>query len=713
MSSSSYSAWLDKRNTLTAQLEEDPYNLVIYSQRSHVYEELGYPDLAASDAYRALLLSDEVQDDCGEYYEDARASFENFLRREGLGSTASEDHETGSNAETSTGLAERLNGVSFSSADPDANGQEKEETNDEDEDEEEEEEEDEEDEEDGLPDELVEEKVSEYALDSYRTIARNLKHIGCARSAFDFCKRGLYVFRGDPVISALKQEIIQEHFPSSSSSSSSSSSDNTTTIPADFDPDDLPEKGSVRRELYPWNSHKPDRFSAESLAFLNEEMRKVAPKCEVRVSTLPLLGSAVQEGGEAKQDSDSDSNSNSTTTTTTAAATSIQQLGVFAKEDIAPGEVFLNENSLLTANNRLHEPLCDACSSVLPHNLPAGSLSAALAGEHPSNSLSLSSSTTTAPSGSFSPSSTSNPTSSSPPSASDPSSPSASNPTTTTAADIPYCPSCDDTVFCSRTCYDLAMTHYHPSVCGKDVDTIARDTSAREAADALYLLLLGRALAMAETTGHHPLELKEVKFIWGDFTSPAHPVDSLPFTFASNIQGPLHILEKMDINIFTALERYDTWVLNTLYAKFRGTASARLSTRDGRPEVSAVHPMWCLANHSCDPNVSWEWGGSVRFWARERRVKWGDGLGDGVGGGEGGGKAEAGGEGSGKGEAGREQKEQTGRIGGVKAGEEIMSHYCDVDLGVHDRREWAVGALGGLCMCERCVWEDKHTGETA
>jgi hypothetical protein len=40
--------------------------------------------------------------------------------------------------------------------------------------------------------------------------------------------------------------------------------------------------------------------------------------------------------------------------------------------------------------------------------------------------------------------------------------------------------------------------------------------------------------------------------------------------------------------------------------------------------------------------------------------------------------------------------------GGIKNGEEILSHYCDIELKVHDRREWAKGSLGGWCMCDRC-----------
>lgn len=56
------------------------------------------------------------------------------------------------------------------------------------------------------------------------------------------------------------------------------------------------------------------------------------------------------------------------------------------------------------------------------------------------------------------------------------------------------------------------------------------------------------------------------------------------------------------------------------------------------------------------------------------------------------------------------------RRGGISKGEEVLNHYCDVELPVGTRREWAVGALGGVCVCERCVWEEgqelsKGTGE--
>jgi hypothetical protein len=258
------------------------------------------------------------------------------------------------------------------------------------------------------------------------------------------------------------------------------------------------------------------------------------------------------------------------------------------------------------------------------------------------------------------------------------------------------CEECEEVFFCSSDCHDMAQDCYHSSLCGVSVDQ--GKVPASEAADHLYTLLLIRALALAQTQDLHPLELDEVRYIWGDYhgrdldtvwqvdstgrlkNAFANVPQTLPFSFKNNILMPLHVLEKMDVNIFEQSHRYDTWIFNTLYAKFRGTASAQQGL-DGRPEISAVHPMWCLANHSCDPNVAWEWRGSMRFWTREKLVEW----------------------------QGRDSSTRPG----LRKDEEVFGHYCDVHLPVKERREWAVGALGGDCMCARCVWEEaeeqKHT----
>ncbi|MCJ1322622.1 hypothetical protein MMC15_007971 [Xylographa vitiligo] len=509
---------------LTDTLYKSPYDAKAYLRRAELYQDLGFPDLAAGDAYKALLLTDEATDESGEYHKVA------------LGSLVDSKDED-------------------------------------------------------VPTDVYARSI---ASKCYRLLTSNLRICGCVKSAFSSCERGLAVDSNDIFLEKQKASIIYEH---------------ESLRDSQFDPAELSDQGSVRRELYAWNTHEPDRFSTQSLTFLNTELSKVAPRCSVIAVDLPLL-----------------------TEDDVLAATKVKvkQLGIFANEDIAPGDTVLHETSILTANNRLHDLLCDACSSELP------------------------------------------PISSHQP--------------------IYACPECDDTVYCSEHCLSVASSTYHPAVCGKDVDAIGKDTDPKEAADALYLLLLGRVMALSETQDLHPLELKETKYIWGDFIHPnskyvhsSTASDStiahhLPFSFTYNILSPLHILEKMDIDIYANLERYDLWIFNTLYAKLRGTASARLSTRDGRPEVCAVHPMWCLANHSCAPNVRWEWGADIKFWARagDEVVRWGP----------------------------RKDDEAESRwAGGIGKGQEVLNHYCDPDLDVKGRREWAVGALGGMCVCERCLWE--------
>ncbi|KUI64759.1 hypothetical protein VM1G_00737 [Cytospora mali] len=537
-----YQDLLDRREQLTDWLAESPYDLIRHLQRAVVYSNLGYPDLAAGDAYRALLLTDEVRNEGFEFHEQAVASLQSYssspdalpevLRHGALGQE---------------GSAHIVNGCGPQGPEP------------------------------------HHELAAVAAVRCYQIISLSLLLCGCLKSAYTFCERGI-------AASPSNQELLNTR-------------DHILTMGRrrlqtyNVDVNRLPEWGVVRREVYPWNNYEPDRFSEKSLSFLNQELSTMAPKCAVQASELPVLLDAA---------SDTDGY---------AIIPTCKQLGLFAKEDIGPGETVLNEYSLLTANNRLKDQVCDACGTDLPPLSAEGG---------PVN-----------------------------------------------------CAECYDTVFCDEFCHDRAQEAYHPAVCDQDVDSIAKDPDAREADESLYLLLLARLLAMSVHQGTHPLQLKEIRYIWGDFLSPrtnaiplspnaGPPPDwTLPFSFRFNVEAPLHILEKMDVDIYQTLASHDLWVFNTCYAKFRGTASARKSTRDGRPEVAAVHPFWCLANHDCNPNVTWEWGGRMRLWARDERV---------VG----------------------------GEAGGITAGEEILNHYCDISLPVQARREWASGALGGWCMCKRC-----------
>ncbi|KAJ8116596.1 hypothetical protein OPT61_g2001 [Boeremia exigua] len=538
---------INKLIALQHQTPEQPYSIVHRINLAKAYKSLGYPDLAAGDAYKALLLVDEVAEE-GEYHDEALEA-------------ANIDY-----------LSESAASLTIDSADAVQSEEDK----------------------------VVSWAQENLSRTAHDILIESLLSCGCFRSAFDYIARATRAFPTDDTFSKYDEILtskLQAYYEKDGENVD------------DVEVDDYSDKGLVRRENYPWNEYEPDRHSEECLRFLNEEMASIAPRLEVRVSELPLLStdSSNQEQGEVRF---------------------VKQLGVFAKEDIAPGEEVLNEKSLLTAVSRLHDVYCDACSTKLPDSPGAEST-------------------------------------------------------------VLSCEECDEVFFCSEECHDLAQDTYHPSICGVSVEQ--GKVPAREAADSLYSILLVRALALAETQELHPLELKELRYIWGDYHNTdldstwavdhegrlvdafAGAPRTLPFSFNNNIIKPLHLLEKMDVNIFTQSYRYDTWVFNTIYAKLRGTASAQQGL-DGRPEIGAVHPMWCLANHSCDPNVAWEWQGTMKFWTREKLVDW--------------------------------QGRDPSKGPGLKQGEEVFGHYCDVRLPVKERREWAVGALGGDCMCQRCLWEE-------
>ena len=548
------SSILDRYHSLTKQILVNPYSAEVYLRRAVCHEDLGFPDLAAGDAYKALLLIDEIQDPAGQYHiralealyvDQSMASYSRGLE--------------GSVAELSM-EAYRLENTRRSL-------------------------------------DVVQPLLDTLCLQCYEVLTSNLTKCGSLRSAYTYCERALQSDPKNENLQTSKADILRMF-------KSTRPQDASCWSAGSFDPKiDLSDRGSVRREIYPWNIYEPDRLADSSLSVLNKELSRVASKCSIKAISLPLLSENGLHGGRT-----------------------VRQLGIFATDDISPGETVLLESSVLTANNRLHDPLCDACSSELPLV-----------------SLGL---------------------------------------------PIYSCGDCDDTVFCSQSCMEDALTTYHPAVCGKDIETVGKDPEPSEAAESLYLLLLARVMALAETQGLHPLHLKETKFIWGDFirsddtyfhsnlASPLTTARHLPFSFKYNIISPLHVLEKMGIDIFAEVERYDFWIFNTLYAKFRGTASGRLNKRNGRPEVSAVHPIWSLANHSCAPNVRWEWAGKINFKAREDNeiVCWGS-------------------------------DKPNKHSEGIRKGEEILNHYCDVGLPVQLRREWAFGALGGVCICERCIWE--------
>lgn len=69
---------LDRREELTRALLMSPYDMILYLDRARIHSKLSYFDLAAGDAYRALLLTQEVRNKRFKYHQEAIKSLQRY-----------------------------------------------------------------------------------------------------------------------------------------------------------------------------------------------------------------------------------------------------------------------------------------------------------------------------------------------------------------------------------------------------------------------------------------------------------------------------------------------------------------------------------------------------------------------------------------------------------------------------------------------------------
>jgi hypothetical protein len=415
--------------------------------------------------------------------------------------------------------------------------------------------------------------------------------------------------------------------------------------------------GLSRREVYPWNSFEGDRMSNQAIQIINGKLHSASQgQLEVRKTVLPDMTTSDRTSLEERTAKlDIVDRGSLDATTLARPGKENAQLGLFATQDLPPDTVVLNERSALTAIRPHGEALCDAC---------AGDLSDLAAEERQ------------------------------------------------------LCPGCG-IPFCSRECLEVAMSTYHApntadeetdegyppeatpfcpgSVAEADIANLGRAESSDTPEWDLYFLLVTRALQMAETLDCHPLEIWECKYLWGSFEEGVSSMAldgpgrktpklkrTLPYSLRHHVELPLQWFELLLLSREGSgpyskrwVERYDWWVIQTLFAKFRGVADAKLSSWTGEPETAGVFPLWCLANHSCDPGVTWEGGGVRKLRVRKERVEL----------------------------EGRNSDEEWE---GLKAGEEVWNHYTDVREKDHNvRRDRLRELLGGDCRCTRCLSEEQ------
>ncbi|KAF3298172.1 hypothetical protein TWF132_000012 [Orbilia oligospora] len=241
---------LRSRNLLTDALAISPYDPDLWQQRAITHVKLGFPDLAIGDAYRALLLVQELL----EAHEESEFGFIGLVAWRGRRAQPKDTFATGDDVavvsdEVSNEVEETEGGY------------------------------------DSIPEitEVEDKDLKETDVFARRLICSSLLEIGCLLDAWEQADASLKVYPEDEELQKIYQEADEKVKQGREKGVS------------EFQL----REGEVARVIYPWNTFEPDRTSDETVAYLNTFVAKASSgNFEVKVTELPMLVPDAKEEGK-------------------------------------------------------------------------------------------------------------------------------------------------------------------------------------------------------------------------------------------------------------------------------------------------------------------------------------------------------------------------------------------------------------------------------
>ncbi|TGZ78670.1 hypothetical protein EX30DRAFT_365835 [Ascodesmis nigricans] len=328
--------------TLSTALDTTPYHPALYLDRAATHLSLSLPDLAAGDAYRALLLLDYVADyiDAGDLSVGGSSDGESSGDDTAEDTGDDDDDEEGDDDPTERDAdGERVDKLELHAAamalrcildDLCATDSD-------------------------ISESVVLMHVSDLASQTMVLLVKSLESTACYHEARSYIRLAFRRF-GDAVKPQLGAVLDR--------------------VEKRLETAEARESGTAFRVRYPWNEFEPDRFAEETVRFINETfVPKASPgnAVEVKVLELPVLSRNGEDRGRVKQ------------------------LGMFAARDLRAGEVVLEEASALTTvADVTGGGLCECCSrryrEVEMPSKPSLSLDPAVKKSKPQNTTTSSSS---------------------------------------------------------------------------------------------------------------------------------------------------------------------------------------------------------------------------------------------------------------------------------------------------------------------------------